>query len=203
MPVLDKPKHEKFCVLHVVEGMNAGDAYVAAGYARNDGNCIRFKQLPHIQQRMRELREEIASRAILGKAELLLHLEPQITGDLRRLFNVDGSLKAIHELTEAEAAMLQAFEVDTLASSDPKAEGEHGKKVVLATTKIKRADRRAAAETYARIAGYLKDKVELTGANGGPIQTKNFGQMTRTEKLEIARSVAWILSEGKRAAMAE
>jgi hypothetical protein len=51
---LKNNRHELFC-LALAEGKSACDAYSAAGYKRNDSNCIRLRQHPAVQERLAEI----------------------------------------------------------------------------------------------------------------------------------------------------
>jgi hypothetical protein len=59
MPPLRNNRHELF-VLALASGKSAVESYTAAGYKWNDGNCIRLKADPKVQERLAELQAEAA-----------------------------------------------------------------------------------------------------------------------------------------------
>lgn len=61
MPVLENPKHEQFALL-MARGVKQGQAYLQAGYAENKGAASRLAASPIIQDRVEELRKEIARK---------------------------------------------------------------------------------------------------------------------------------------------
>ena len=62
MPILSNPRHEKFAQV-LAEGKPATEAYQIAGYAPNDGNCIRLKGNERVGSRVAELQAAGAERA--------------------------------------------------------------------------------------------------------------------------------------------
>ena len=62
MPIISNPRHEKFAQ-GLAQGKPATEAYQNAGYAPNDGNCIRLKGNERVGSRVAELQAEGAERA--------------------------------------------------------------------------------------------------------------------------------------------
>lgn len=62
MPVLDNPKHEAFAQA-LFRGESASQAYVTAGYSRNDGNSVRLKGNEKVRSRLTELQSAAAEKA--------------------------------------------------------------------------------------------------------------------------------------------
>jgi len=62
MPILANPRHEKFAQ-ELAAGKSASEAYVLAGFKKNDGNCIRLKGNERIQARLAELQEAAARKS--------------------------------------------------------------------------------------------------------------------------------------------
>jgi hypothetical protein len=62
MPIISNPRHEKFAQV-LAEGKPATEAYQIAGYAPNDGNCIRLKGNERVGSRVAELQAAGAERA--------------------------------------------------------------------------------------------------------------------------------------------
>lgn len=59
MAKLGNPKHEEYALL-LAKGVKQGQAYVKAGYTKNDGAASRLAKDPKIQDRVVELKNEVA-----------------------------------------------------------------------------------------------------------------------------------------------
>lgn len=72
MPALENTRWEKFCQAIVAEGLNAKEAYLAAGYEAADDSArisgSRLLTSVVIQSRIRELQERAANVAVMGAA---------------------------------------------------------------------------------------------------------------------------------------
>jgi phage terminase small subunit len=64
MPTLANPRHEIFAQ-ELAKGKTADEAYQLAGYAKNNGNCIRLKGNERIKVRIVELLEQGAVRTLI------------------------------------------------------------------------------------------------------------------------------------------
>lgn len=79
---LTNPKHELFAQ-SLVKGMSASEAYVRAGYKKNDGNAVRLKGNEKVATRLSELRAISAERHQLTVDDLVDELEEARTVALR------------------------------------------------------------------------------------------------------------------------
>lgn len=61
MPALENPKHEEFALL-LARGVKQGEAYLKAGYSENKGAASRLAASTRVQDRVEELRTEIARK---------------------------------------------------------------------------------------------------------------------------------------------
>lgn len=137
-----------------------------------------------VRARIMELQGRVAEKAILTRADLLNSLALVITTiDMGKFYREDGSPKPINELDTGCRATIKSM---TVAVS-----GKKRRKVAI--TEMERFDRRPYVETYAKIAGYLKDQVELTGAGGKPL----FPQRSPRDQ---ARRLAFLLARAARQA---
>lgn len=107
---------------------------------------------PSVKAALVERQDQIAARLEVTIERVLKEQAAIAFADPRRLFNEDGSLKAIHELDDATAASLSAIEVETLFET-----GEGGKRAVGQLHKLKRWDKGKALEHLSRFLGILKD----------------------------------------------
>src|SRR6516162_6285562 len=70
MPLLPKPRHEKFAQA-LAEGKSATEAYEIAGYTPNDGNTARMKGNDRVRERIAELQGQGAKRAVATLESLI------------------------------------------------------------------------------------------------------------------------------------
>lgn len=137
-----------------------------------------------VRARIMELQGRVAEKAILTRADLLNSLAPVITTiDIGKFYFPDGSPKPIAELDDDCRAAIKSMSVAVSGK----------KRRTVAITEMERFDRRPYVETYAKIAGYLKDQVELTGAGGKPL----FPQRSPRDQ---ARRLAFLLARAARQA---
>lgn len=74
MPILLNAKHERFAQ-GLAKGKSAGEAYELAGYKRNDGNASTLKGKQNVLDRVAELLEGGAERAMVTVASIVVELE--------------------------------------------------------------------------------------------------------------------------------
>lgn len=77
MPALKNPKHEAFAQGRA-KGLSQDEAYVAAGYASNEGNAGRLNRNEQVVARIAELLERVAEKTTTAAAETV----EKITGEL-------------------------------------------------------------------------------------------------------------------------
>jgi hypothetical protein len=70
MAILTNPRHERFAQ-ELAKGKSATEAYALAGYAPNDGNCIRLKGNERVIERVAELQQRGAERAVVTVESLI------------------------------------------------------------------------------------------------------------------------------------
>ena len=105
MAVLDNPRHEAFARA-LAEGKSATEAYVAAGYRFNDGNCIRLKGNERVTARVAELQGRAASRT-----------EVTVESITKRLFEIADEAQRMKEPaghSVARSAMMDAAKLNGL-----------------------------------------------------------------------------------------
>ena len=166
-----KPQQERFCEEYVLKGCcNAAQAYMTA-YPKAKLSTARVnasKLLTFTNIRTRITQLQAASRRRLSALVHDYH-EAVITIDRRNLLSADRkTVKPLEEWTEKEASIL---EFEQVSAKDG------------VRTLLKIPTRHQSAVEIARICGLHKDKVEMTGANGGPIETTTRPQLSREEWL--------------------
>ena len=159
MPVLSNSKHERFAQ-EIAQGVSASAAFVAAGYAKNDGNASRLNGNEKVRARVEELLSEGAEKAgvtiqrivdelaKVGFANMLDYMRAGPDGDPYLDFSA---------LTRDQAAALAEVTVEDFKDG----RGELARDV--RRVKFKLADKLSALEKLGKHLGMFKDKVELSG----------------------------------------
>ncbi len=185
MPILENARHERFAQ-ELALGKTADEAYQLAGFKANRGNASTLKAKQSIQDRVAEILAAGAERAEITRERVLNELGRIGFNDIRKVFADNGALKRVEDLDDDAAAAVAAIEVVTRrvpgGDSD---EVEH-------VAKIKTWDKRAALVDIAKLQGWMIDKHEHTGKDGGPIET------VEITPEESARRIAFTLSRASR-----
>ena len=139
------PRQARFVAEYLVD-LNATQAAIPAGYSQKTANRIASHLLTKV-----DIRNAVARGATrkLAKADVKAdHVLAQIRdiafGDVRTLFERDGTLKPLHELSDDAAALIASFEVD--GSS---------------TKKVRIMDRLRALELLAKNFGLLTEHLDV------------------------------------------
>lgn len=191
MPVLKNAKYERFAQ-EIAKGKTAGDAHALAGYAPNPSNADRLKKNNEIRGRIEELLNKSAEKAVISIESVLSEL-----GKVG-FANMQDYMKSTDEgdpyldfsnLTRDQAAALSEVTVESFKEG----KGKSAKNVQR--VKFKLGDKLSALDKIGRHLGMFKDRVELTGKDGGAIQV----DAVDMSPLEVARRMAFMLEQGRRA----
>lgn len=171
MPILDNPRHEKYAQ-ELAKGASQSDAYVAAGYARNDSHASRLARNGKVAARVEELQAAGAERAEIDIARVLAELAKiGFANMLDYVQIVDGSpLVDLSSVTREQAAAIAQVVVEDFKDG----RGDDARDVRKVTFKLH--DKRAALVDIGNHLGMFKSKVEVTGKDGKdlvPIVTIN------------------------------
>lgn len=185
MPALKNARHEAFA-RGIVEGRSARQAYISAGYSENgaDQSASRLLSNAEVSARVAELKDQVAAAVVktaamseqealealstLGRSNARDYATLAYTGDLR-------------DLTVEQSACVQELTTETYLDGH----GDDAREVKR--VKFKLYDKRASLVDILRYHGAFKDKVEHSGPDGGPIETREIGDVER------ARRVAFLL----------
>lgn len=126
--------------------------------------ATKLMKLPQVQDAIAVAQAERAERLRIKADEVLTELAHLVRSDVRNLFHPDGALKRPHELDDATARSVASVKVVTTAK---------GEGAVEHVAEIKFWDKNKAIESAARHLGMFKDRVELTGKDGGAIQVED------------------------------
>lgn len=164
------PKQQKFIAEYLID-LNATQAAIRAGYSKKTANRIASETLSKplvaaevaFRQAKRADKLEITAEAVVAELAKLGFCNMQ--DYMRAGANGDPYLD-FSALTRDQAAALSEVTVDDYVEG----RGEDAREVKR--VKFKLADKRAALVDLGRHLGLFKERVELTGKDGGPIETK-------------------------------
>lgn len=184
-------KKQEIFVAEYLVSLNATSAAIAAGYSAKSAESqgCQLLQNPKVAEQIAKKAEkrigklEISSERILGELARLAFFDP------RKLFNADGSPKQVNELDDDTAAAVAGLDFAELF------EGAGDQKHAYGLMKrYKVTDKTRALELLGKYRKLFTDKVELTGEDGGPIQTQSvpvdLSSLTDEELEQLAKIVA-------------
>lgn len=162
-------KKQELFVAEYLTDLNATRAAIAAGYSPKtaESQACQLLKNPKVSQHIErkqgkrleklEINAEKVLRelALMGFANMLDYVTPDEEGT----FDVDLS-----KVTREQAAAIQEITVDTSGGA-----GDGERRRVL-RTRFKLGDKRGSLELLGKHLKLFTDKVENTGANGGPMQ---------------------------------
>ena len=101
MTVLDNPKHELFAQ-ELAKGTSASEAYVLAGYAKDDGNASRLTGNDKVKARVAEILSAGAAQAEVTAARVIAELARIGFADIRKVVSWRSELTTVTEEGEGE-----------------------------------------------------------------------------------------------------
>lgn len=174
-------KQQRFVEEYLVD-LNATKAAIRAGYSKKTAEQYGHQLLKKtsVAEAVAAGRAKLSARVQITQERVIDELAKIGFSDIRKMFTPGGNLLPIHDLDDDAAACLSSIEVVTRkAPGGEDVEVEH-------VAKIKVWDKRAALVDIGKHLGMFKEKVELTGKDGGPIQT---------EEVSDQDAVRWMLFE--------
>jgi phage terminase small subunit len=158
-------KQARFVAEYLVD-LNATAAAKRAGYSGTTVKNTAYELLhrPHVQEALTAAMQARAARIGVTADRVLQELARVAFFDARKLLNADGSLKAITDLDDDTAGALAGLDVlEEFAGS-----GED-RKLIGYTKKVKLPNKVEALGLAMKHLGMLRERVEHSGPNGGPI----------------------------------
>jgi phage terminase small subunit len=189
MTILDNPKHELFAQ-ELAKGTSASEAYVLAGYAKDDGNASRLTGNDKVKARVAEILSAGAAQAGVTAARVIAELARIGFADIRKVVSWRPEMTRVAEEAEdgqvAREVLVSRVTVigsanltdDTAAAIAEVSQSANG------SLRVKMHDKPAALEKLGRALGMFKDRVEHTG-DGGPVKVR--------DELELGRRLAFVL----------
>lgn len=154
---------EKFCWEYVLRNENGRKAYMAA-YPDSkpetaDSAASRLLRSDKVKQRITQIKAELNRKYLLNAAAVMRYHGMVANIDRREYLDDDGKLKPLQDL-DSEAAAIVDLEIHVTTTG-------HQSLVYRIPERLK------SQVEMARMLGLHKDKFELTGKDGKPIQTES------------------------------
>lgn len=183
-------RQQRFVEEYLVD-LNASAAARRAGYSAKTAGQIGEKLLKkaEIQEALQAAMKARSERTQIDADWMLKRLAQMAEADMADLFASDGTLRPPHEWPEAWRKGLVAG-VEVFEEFDGQGKD---RKLIGYTRKVKLADRLKSLELIGRhvAVGAFRERVELTGKDGGPVQQQHaHTAMSAEEFRQIAQEVA-------------
>ena len=163
-------KQRSFVEEYLVD-LNATQAAIRAGYSEKTAAEIGCENLgkPQIAAAIGAAFEERSAKTGATAERVVKELCRLAYSDVRRYYAADGKLRPLAELDDDAAAALSGVE-------------PHIRKVRL-------HDKHAALVTLAKHLGMLKERIEMTGKDGGPLELRDVstGELAKRARELAAR----------------
>lgn len=162
-------RHQRFVDEYIVD-LNATQAAIRAGYSDRQANKQAHLLMlrPDVQAAIAEAQASRSERTKVTADTVLQHLDAARTADLADLYDDDGNLRPIKDWPLIwRQGLVAGVEVEELFDGRGE-DREHIGRV----RKVKLADRTRILELvgkHVRVQAF-NEKVEVTGAGGGPVQ---------------------------------
>jgi phage terminase small subunit len=162
------PKRLKFAQAYLINGLNATEAAITAGYSKKTAYSIgqRLLKIVEVQKYISE-RAETVTKKFDTSLENIMHEAAKLAfGNIQDFYDKNGNLIPIHELDRVVSATITELEHKELYNSD----GDNFGKL----TKLKKSDKLKALAFLKSFhdSGTKKYHHEVTGANGAPVIDK-------------------------------
>lgn len=162
---------EAFCDQYLID-FNATAAYARAGYrargAAAAAAAARLLANPKVQAYLASRKAALVAKVEASQEDVLRAMVNLALGDVRSLFNADGSMKTMDQMSAAEAALIAGYEVLEEFEGAGK-----DRRFVGYTKKVKFVSKLDAVKTLGTHFGMFAKRHEHTGKDGGPIQNEH------------------------------
>ena len=170
------PKQERFVAEYLID-LNATQAAIRAGYSVKtaDQQAHQLLKKTSVAKAIESAQAARAARTEITQDMVLRELAKLGFANMQDYMSItkDGEPFAdLSKLNRDQAAAITEFTVEDFT------EGRGDDARDVRRVKFKLADKRAALVDIGKHIGMFKDRVELTGANGGPVETVS--RVTRT-----------------------
>jgi phage terminase small subunit len=185
-------RQRAFCEEYLID-LNGNAAAVRAGYSPRTARQAAAQNMtrPEVTAYLQQLLDERSKRTQITADRVITEVARLGFSDLRKLFKEDGAMLPVNEWPDDMAAAVASVEVEELFEG-----GGEDRRQIGFTRKLKLWDKGKALEMLGRHLKLFVDRLEHTGPNGGPIQTREDGMDLSTltdeelEQLERLRQAA-------------
>lgn len=173
-PLKPLTDQQKVFVSEYLKDRKAGNAAARAGYSEKNADQLGYQLLqnPSVRAAVDAGLEKLLTDNGFTAARVIKEMARLAFSDPAKLYGKDGKLLAIADLDEDTRAAIASIEIEGTRTSK-----------VGETAKVKLADKNAALRMAAQHFGLLKERVELTGKDGGPIETRELTDAERAVRL--------------------
>lgn len=171
---LQNPRHEQFAQA-IAEGKSKTQAYEDAGYSPHAGNATRLSQNEKVKARADELKKAVIASVIARST-------------ISKEYVLEALVDTLERCRQASPVLDRKGEIVMVETAD----GEVVPAYIFDAKSVLRS-----AELIGKEIGMFKEKVEHTGANGGPIETADVSPR------DMAQRAAYLLNRGLMAGAAK
>lgn len=177
MPALKNARQERF-VQELVRGRSHREAYRLAGYTQSRGHATRLRRHPDVVRRYDELAGAAARMTEVTAASVINELAAIAFANITDFITLDADGHPRTDLTKVSRTQAAALiEVSSNAHR----------------VRFRLADKLEALVNLGKMLGLFRERVEVSGANGGPVETREMSDV------EVARRIAFILAKAAHA----
>lgn len=197
MPVLKNAVHEAFA-LAIARGGKVQETYLA--FFPGDKNSVtlpvkasRLMARPAVAERIAEIKAQLAVKTDITAQRVLEELAKIGFANYSDFLTIDEDGRTnvdVSKLSKEQMAAIAEMQIDT--SPD-------GKQRV----KVKLHDKRGALLDIGKHLGMFREKIEVSGPNGGAIETKSMVEVSLLDKEERSMLKAMLLAIAERKAERE
>jgi phage terminase small subunit len=145
-------------IVEYVNGASLRDAALRAGYSASAG--YRLIKLPEVMEGVVLERARQLKALEVSEARVIQELAKIAFLNARDLFNEDGTVKSIQELSETAGAAIAGIDVEELWEGRGENRAQYG-----TIKKIKFTDKKGALELLGRYLKLWTDKLEVSGSD--------------------------------------
>lgn len=162
------PKQQKFIQEYLVD-LNGTQAAIRAGYSEKTAGSIANTLLMkvEIQEAVAARREALSKKTEVTIERVIREYARVAFVDIRKLYDENGYLLSVNDIDDDSAGAIASIESEQLYEFE---DGE--KKPIGLTKKIRFTDKVRALDSLAKHLGMFIDKTEITGKDGGPVDTR-------------------------------
>lgn len=168
-------KQERFVLEYLVDS-NATQAAIRAGYKAKNADVVSSQLLGKswVADAINKAKSKLSKKLLLKAEDVLLELARLAVVDTSEAFNLDGSVKPLHEIPEDVRRAIAGIELEAA----PKGSRRKGARI----KKLRFWSKTEALNMLGRHHHLLVDRHEHSGPNGGPIPFDDFTGLSDAQR---------------------